>query len=51
MRERRFWPFERLYNGAEERSEPIMNSEVATILQRILAAEGSSSPRSPAATT
>jgi hypothetical protein len=34
-----FWPFERLYNGAEERSELIMNSEVATILQRILAAE------------
>jgi hypothetical protein len=30
-----FWPFERLYNGAKERSELIMNSEVATILERI----------------
>jgi intein/homing endonuclease len=30
-----FWPFERLHNGAEERSELIMNSEIATILGRV----------------
>lgn len=30
-----FWPFEKLYNSAEEQSELIMNSEVATIVERI----------------
>jgi hypothetical protein len=30
-----FWPFERIHNGAVERSELIMNSEVATIVTRI----------------
>jgi hypothetical protein len=30
-----FWPFEKLYNSAEEQSELIMNSEVARIVERI----------------
>jgi len=34
-----FWPFEKLYNSAAERSELIMNSEIAVIVERIAASE------------